>query len=124
MMIILFAITKRTRGDLQFSKKLTKRIPKEVNDFYADPVYLLRNICNMVIILKKIPYIKPKKNTVRNSKCSVSWKKMITLFQNNQDEFDKYYHIRGHLLNQPLPYSKEFLKIIYRQKISWFNEKS
>jgi transposase len=49
----------------------------------------------MVATLKKIPYIKPKKNTIRNSKGSASWKKMVTLFQDNQDEFEKHYHKRS-----------------------------
>ena len=95
MAIISFDITPGTRGDAPILKKLIKGIPKGVGDFCADPAYLSRDICNMVATLQKIPYIKPKKNTIRNSKGSTSWKKMVTLFQDNQDEFDKHYHKRS-----------------------------
>ncbi len=78
----------------QFSK-LLKEIPKVAGDFCADPAYLSRNICNMVATLKRTPYVKPKKNTIRNSKDSQSWKKMVSLFKDNQDEFDRHYHRRS-----------------------------
>ena len=78
----------------QFSK-LLREIPKGIGDFCADPAYLSRNICNMVATLKKTPYVKPKKNTIRNSKGSQSWKKMVSLFKDNQDEFDRHYHRRS-----------------------------
>lgn len=95
MAIVSFDITKGTRGDAPILKKLIKGMPKEIGDFCADSAYLSRDICNMVATLKKIPYIKPKKNTIRNSKGSASWKKMVTLFQDNQDEFNKHYHKRS-----------------------------
>ena len=95
MAIVSFDITKGTRGDAPILKKLIKNIPKGIGDFCADPAYLSRDICNMVATLQKIPYIKPKKNTVRNPKGSASWKKMIILFQDNQDEFDRHYHKRS-----------------------------
>ena len=59
--------------------KLLKETPKVAGDFCADPAYLSRNICNMVATLKRTPYVKPKKNTIRNSKGSQSWKKMVSL---------------------------------------------
>jgi len=74
---------------------LLQNIPKGIGDFCADPAYLSRNICNMVATLKKTPYIKPKKNSIRNSNGSQSWKKMVSLYQDNQDEFDKHYHKRS-----------------------------
>ena len=89
MAIISFDITPGTRGDAPILKKLIKGIPKGVGDFCADPAYLSRDICNMVATLQKIPYIKPKKNTIRNSKGSASWKKMVTLFQDNHDREEK-----------------------------------
>ena len=95
MATVSFDITKGTRGDAPILKKLIKAIPKGAGDFCADPAYLSRDICNMVATLQKIPYIKPKKNTVRYSKGSASWKKMATLFQDNQDEFDKHHHKRS-----------------------------
>lgn len=96
MAIVSFDITKGTRGDAPILKKLIRGMPKGVvGDFCADSAYLSRDICNMVATLKKIPYIKPKKNTIRNSKGSASWKKMVTLFQDNQDEFDRHYHKRS-----------------------------
>lgn len=95
MAIVSFDITKGTRGDAPILKKLIKGMPKGIGDFCADSAYLSRDICNMVATLKKIPYIKPKKNTIRNSKGSASWKKMVSLFQDNQDEFDKHYHKRS-----------------------------
>ena len=75
--------------------KLLKETPKGIGDLCADPAYLSRNICNMVATLKKTPYVKPKKNTIRNSKGSQSWKKMVSLFKDNQDEFDRHYHRRS-----------------------------
>ena len=78
----------------QFSK-LLRETPKGIGDLCADPAYLSRNIFNMVATLKKTPYVKPKKNTIRNSKGSQSWKKMVSLFKDNQDEFDRHYHRRS-----------------------------
>ena len=49
----------------------------------------------MVATLQKTPYIKPKKNTTTNSKGSQSWKRMVSLFQENKDEFDVHYHKRS-----------------------------
>ncbi|MEM3097871.1 MAG: hypothetical protein QXU32_04040, partial [Nitrososphaerales archaeon] len=41
------------------------------------------------------PFIKPKKNTCRNARGSQAWKQMVSLYMDNEDEFNKHYHKRS-----------------------------
>ncbi|MEM2761052.1 MAG: transposase, partial [Nitrososphaerales archaeon] len=37
----------------------------------------------------------PKKNTCRNARGSQVWKLMVSLYMDNEDEFNKHYHKRS-----------------------------
>ena len=93
--IVSFAVTGGHRGDAPVLKKLLRGIPKEAGDFCADSGYLSREICNMAAKLKRRPYIKPKSNTVRNTRGSQAWREMVTMFEDDRDEFDGHYHQRS-----------------------------
>ena len=42
--------------------------------------------------LNLTPFIKLKSNTKRNAEGSWSWREMVTMYQDNREEFDKHYH--------------------------------
>jgi transposase len=93
--ILSFSITKGTRHDSPVLQRLLKEIPKGFGDFCLDSAYLSRKMCNRIVTLGRIPFIKPKKNTCRNARGSHAWKDMVSLYMDSEDEFNEHYHKRS-----------------------------
>lgn len=86
---------KGARHDSPVLKSMLKDIPKGFGDFCLDSAYLSRKMCNMIVRIGRMPFIKPKKNTCRNSGGSQAWKRMVSLYMDNENEFNRHYHKRS-----------------------------
>lgn len=93
--ILSFSITKGTRHDSPVLKGLMKHIQKGFGDFCLDSAYLSRKMCNMIVRIGRMPFIKPKKNTCRNARGSQAWRSMVSLYTDNEAEFNRHYHKRS-----------------------------
>ena len=52
-------------------------------------------MCDMISAMSMVPRIKPKSNTVRNSKGSQPWRGMVDLYMDDRETFDSEYHQRS-----------------------------
>jgi hypothetical protein len=88
-------ITKDTRHDSPFLKRLLRPIPKGSGDACLDPAYLSRRNCNLISKIGRSPIIKPKRNTTIRKRGSQPWRDMITLWLEDKKSFLKRYHQRS-----------------------------
>lgn len=93
--VLSFSITKGTKHDSPVLQRMLKEVPKGLGDFCLDSAYLSRKVCNRIVTLGRMPFIKPKKNTIRNSKGSQAWKRMVSLYMDYEEEFNRHYHKRS-----------------------------
>lgn len=64
-------------------------------DFCLDSAYLARDLCNRLAGLGFAPYIRPKKNTLRNARGSRSWRVMVDLCSDDLPGFKRHCHQRS-----------------------------
>lgn len=87
-----------SRGkDSQYLREHINRVRKNfrINDWSGDSAYLSRANCDAVSEAGGTPWFKPKKNTTKKPKGSVSWKKMVREFKENPDNANAHYHKRS-----------------------------
>ena len=87
------------KHDSPFFKELIIKTKQHFNlkEISADPGYLSRENTQLIADNGAEPYILPKKNSTAKSKGYPAWRKMIKLFQNNEELFRQHYHIRSNV---------------------------
>jgi|SRR3989344_453476 len=95
-----------------FEELLRKSIYFDIKEISADAGYLSRKNCDLVAEIGATPFFFPKKNVSLKPKGSEAWKKMISLWFNNEKEFRKHYHIRSNVESTFAMLKKHFLPYV------------
>ena len=91
--ILTCAVTAGRRHDSPIFKKMFKKIPKGTGNVTLDPAYLSKQNCHMIEEKGRMPFIRPKKNSVAKGYGSMA--KMLRYCKENPDEFYDKYHQRS-----------------------------
>lgn len=96
-MITSACVTPGEAGDSPELKALAQKTAKtfHIMAFEGDSAYLSRDNCNTVAELGGFPFFLPRSNTTSKAGGSWTWRRMIRLFQEDEELFRKYYHKRS-----------------------------
>lgn len=94
---VAVSIDSNKGGDSEYMREHITRVRKNfrIRDWSGDSAYLSRANCDAVSEVGGTPWFKPKKNTTKKPKGSVSWKRMIREFKENPDNANSHYHKRS-----------------------------
>jgi len=100
--------------DSEYLREHIGRVRKNfrINDWSGDSAYLSRDNCNAVSETGGVPWFRPKKNTTKKPKGSVSWKRMVTEFKDNPDNANSHYHKRSNSESTNSAKKKKFGKSV------------
>lgn len=97
--ILEYRITHAYRADSPVMEEIltsmVETISGKIGDACFDSAYLTRKICNLISKMGGTPFIKPKSNTISNSRGSYSWKEMVIMYLKNLAKFNDHYHQRN-----------------------------
>lgn len=72
---------------LEMFKSLVECLAECTRDVCLDRAYILRKVCNTIQNMHGVPFLAIKSNTMTNAKCSRMWTEMMTMTQDNPEEF-------------------------------------